>query len=298
MPVCHSCGETVNDASDICPHCFGTVTAPAAPPEVVAETYDLDEEDDEFTLAPAEVEARDVSDTLPDAATGTTEARNLDATAEAQGRCPNCDEEKGAALDLCTACGYHYGLQRILTAEDQDELDLGLRRMIRRALTDDTDLTHVSILAHVTILIIGGVFYVQMPVMRWVLVPLLVGYIVFRIVDGSAGGRFRRSLSDSIWYGFFKLIRFFGRDPRRPSRKLQMLVASDASYSDQDLRATEATLIDYDAVDLEGSSITDSGVIALFAKPRIRYINLRNTKVTESAIRRLQRNHIDAWIWS
>jgi hypothetical protein len=142
------------------------------------------------------------------------------------------------------------------------------------------------------------VFYVQMPILRWVLVPLLVGYIVFRIADVFAGGRFRRSFSDSIWLGFYKLIGFVGRDPRRPSRKLQMLVATDASYSDQDLRATEATLNDYDGVDLEGSSITDSGVIALFAKPRIRYINLRNTKVTQSAIRRLQRNHIDAWIWS
>ena len=308
MPICHSCGETVNDESDICPHCFSKVTAPGVAPvdvnsidvnSIDVNSIDFEESDEELVLAPIDVDLPEVSDRLPDAATGLADVEDLDETAEAEGCCPNCRETKGAAVDLCTACGYHYGLQRVLTAEDQDELDVGLRRMIRRALNDDTDLTHVSILAHVTLVLMAGIVYVKAPGTRWILIPLVVAYVVFRIVDLVARGRFRRQFGDYVWLTFLKFIRASGRDPRKPTQKLQILVVADGdSYTDQDLFSIESTLNKYDVVDLEGASITDAGTVALFAKPNIRYINLRNTKVSKVAIRRLQRNHIDAWIWS
>lgn len=340
MPVCLSCGETVDDQSNVCPHCFGFVGPPASTEssdQPIAETTeigsidldkssaeaertgeisltksptageghphqrgDADEDDDELRLAPVDVQLPDaaLSDRRPDEALGVSEVGELDERAAEEGRCPNCGEPRGAAADLCTACGYHYGLQRVLAADEEEELDGGLRRAVRRALNEDTDLVHVSILAHVTLGIILGVFAVQIPAARLLVAPLVIGYAIFRGVDAAQGGRYRQRLADMVWGGIYRAVRAAGRDPRRPAERLVCFTAENSSFGDADLLAVQDTLNDYDLIDLAGTRVTDAGASTLFAKPRIRYINLQRTQVTPQMVKRIQRNHVDAWIWS
>lgn len=308
MPGCHSCGETVDDDSLICPHCFGNVVPPASKtpevktpsPEVetaVVLNDDDDMLDDEITLAPLEVDARDQSDTRPDAAIGVSKPKRLNKEAEKEGRCPNCQGLRGSSTDLCTKCGYHFGLQRVLTKEDeQDEQDIGLRRIIRRSLTDDTGLLSVSILAHVVFVVIGGIFYVQAPILRWFLVLLFCGYVIYRVTDIFAGRRYMRALEHFIWVMILRLIRLVGwRDPRRPNKRLNVLHATN--FSDEEMKTAEPTLSEFDAIDLSGSAISDAALPALFGKPNLRYIVLLDTNLSDESINHLQRNHGNAWIW-
>jgi RNA polymerase subunit RPABC4/transcription elongation factor Spt4 len=302
MPVCFSCGETVDDDSPICPHCFGNVAAPAqgTPDVETAVVLDDDESfDDEITLAPLEEDTRDHAETRPDATSGVSEPIELNKETAVAGRCPNCHGLLGTSADLCTLCGYHFGLKRTLTAEEEpDEQDLGLRRAMRRSLNDDASLVHVSILAHVTLVVIAGFFYIQFTILRWVLIPLFIGYVAFRVADLLGRGRYIRRAERFVWLRLLQLIRAIGwRDPRRPSKRLKVMQATGGSFDDEKMLAAEPKLAGFDAIDLNGSAISDDGLAALFGKPNLRYIVLLNTKISYESVIRLQRNHQDAWIW-
>ncbi len=58
-----------------------------------------------------------------------------------------------------------------------------------------------------------------------------------------------------------------------------------------------ADLNQYQMIDLEGSEITDEGLVHLYNMRGIRFLVVRETAVSEEAVQDLQQTIPRAWIW-
>ncbi len=93
----------------------------------------------------------------------------------------------------------------------------------------------------------------------------------------------------------FLRSRGFRSANRNPNPKIVDL--REAKPNDNEL-LLHKDISDATVVILEGAPITDNGLIALRFLPKLRYLVLKQTKVTPEAVFRLQQTIPEAWIWS
>lgn len=87
------------------------------------------------------------------------------------------------------------------------------------------------------------------------------------------------------------------REPRWPFRTRRVLDGRDSQLGDRQLLDDEH-LDRYEAVDLEGTQITDAGLDYLLTAKSLKFVVLRGTNTTAQGVRRLQNRRPHLWIWT
>jgi hypothetical protein len=81
-----------------------------------------------------------------------------------------------------------------------------------------------------------------------------------------------------------------------PFARATALTMTDPSFTDEELGELDR-LADFEALDLEGTGISDEGLQHLRGLKRLRFLVLRRTQVTASAVQKLQNDLPRTMIW-
>lgn len=152
---------------------------------------------------------------------------------------------------------------------------------------------------------------------------LMMGTGISLFVFAGLAGKFVGPVVALVGYGLFMALRYWDRsrsDPRAPIpwlgkiTWLMMLVAvrllrisrlpaqrvldrrGDRSFDDQALKSMR-DLARYKAIDLEGTGITDDGLLYLYDLRGIQFLVVKDTEVTEEGVHDLQQTIPKTWIW-
>lgn len=153
---------------------------------------------------------------------------------------------------------------------------------------------------------------------------LLMGSGLFLIIFGGVSGIFVGPFMIFAGFALFTAVRYWGKareNPRTPVPVLGQVTwvvmlflirnlrfsrvkpekrfdkKGDASFGDEELAAMK-NLGKFRVIDLEGTSVTDEGIVSLFDLRGIEYLVLRNTEVTADGAHDLQQTIPKTWIWS
>lgn len=223
--------------------------------------------------------------------------------------CPSC----GAALPseemLCKSCGYHKKLKRRMridvSAEDEDE-PRGFQLWLQNSLTEGTSVQGVLLLAcglAMGLLVVGAITtFVAIGLWGLIFLPAIAVLAMILVSLAASGGRKQESgitgwAQRFIWDVLLYLLRltrwqlcFW------PPGTAKVKKVRDPAFDDDALAELEG-LDQCRVLDLEPCNITDEGLGYLTAFPQLRFIVVRNSQVTDEAVRRLQRTIPAAWIW-
>jgi ribosomal protein L40E len=233
--------------------------------------------------------------------------------------CPNCNEKLAPGVLLCEACGYHSGLKQVFPALAKRQFNTneppptGLEQWVSRQVDGPSPknamlwlMGGLAVFIGMCVLTLAGLmFLIFGPWALCLLVP--GGFLVLAAIIGffayyrkNAGGvldRRRKGLEQAIWVSMLKIMRAIGwRSPAPPFTAYRSLDVRNTNFGDRDL-ATMKNLSEFEALDLEGTQITDAGLPYLAANPRLKFICVRKTRVTEQGAWSLQRAKADLWVW-
>ncbi len=91
-----------------------------------------------------------------------------------------------------------------------------------------------------------------------------------------------------------RMMKWEGYDKNLKGRKI--ITMRDKTFGDTEL-ADLAGLKNCQVLDLEGTNVTDRGLLQLYELSYLRCLVLRRTNVTHEAVFRLQQSHPRIWIW-
>jgi hypothetical protein len=277
----------------------------------------LRDEDDEVELAPAEPRPRSdlllehVAAAPPSAPPTPTPAEKKSPAAKnqpakatqtkagkGQKECPNC----GALLPpdgmLCVDCGYHMVLGRVLQVDLGDvEIDrsVGFQRWFRGMLAEGESANSFFLAVHALVaalaIIVGLVFH---PWSWLVVIPLLALYVGVFVFAFATGAHHR--WAEKLWSVLLRIYRRLGwRRLIPPFSKRSVYQSRERSFGDAELAGVQSETID--VLDVEGTGITDACLNHLQNYPRLRFIVVRNTRMTKNGVLRLQIMKPELAIW-
>jgi hypothetical protein len=219
--------------------------------------------------------------------------------------CTNCGELIPENEDLCDACGYHRILKKVLDTSDIKRADssTGLERFLRNQV-DDLETAESAWLWAKIVAAFFVVFFSAMCLGMLGLVVSIVAVIglalylrAWRKNHPEATTISEDPLSRLIWFGVLFVQRGLGwRFPQWPFPKARVLSLRDPKLDDDALFDLE-NLDEVDVIDLEGTAITNEGVLELADCKQLRFLVVRRTQVTAEAARKLQTALPKLWIW-
>lgn len=207
--------------------------------------------------------------------------------------------------DLCDACGYHLILRKVLDLEGvhRPDTSTGLERLIKRQLSEGTTLESALFWAKIVavffllllcVLVFGryGLPVAALAIAAYVVVSRWLA--ARRQVSSAAGSC--GPLSAAVWSGVLFTQRAIGwRLPTWPFPKVRVLEIRDPAFDDEDL--ADLDLDGLQALDIEGTRVSDDGLACLADGRQLRFLVLRRTQVTPAGVVRLQAALPEAWIW-
>jgi DNA-directed RNA polymerase subunit RPC12/RpoP len=213
--------------------------------------------------------------------------------------CPNCRAALSSGATVCGVCGYHLVLKKVISLEDGDKTRRegeGLDRWVRSMMEDGESLDSVFMLMHALLAFVGILLAVIYHPTGWlVLGAATILYVTFFVLGRSAGIYNRLS----IW-GWEKLLGVYRRRRWRtllpPFAARTTYERHDLEFGDDDLMAME-DIFDFQVLDLEGTSISDRGLLHLAGCDRLQFVVLRRTQVTRKGVVRLQSMLPQVLVW-
>lgn len=211
--------------------------------------------------------------------------------------------------DLCDACGYHLVLKKVIDISDMKKPNktTGFERLFQEQLHEsDSSRNTLLLMKVVGAVVLVGLMFLCLGAWWW------VGVLVV-----AAGGAFywasyrkraaaaasdestvnQDPLSAALWSLLLSLQRIAGwRKLTWPFPCAAALALRDATFGDDELEELNG-LGDIEALDLEGTGITNEGLRHLKGLKRLRFLVVRRTKITPAAARRLQLDLPQAMIW-
>ena len=219
--------------------------------------------------------------------------------------CPNCQAAMAVDDDLCDACGFHKILGKVIDLDGvaRRESSTGLERVFKQQLAGD----ETPSAALLWFKILAGFMLITICMMClskwwWVGVGVLgVGYAVFHFRSKAAATQGsdvnQDPISAAIWRSLLIMQRAIGwRRLEWPLPQIPSLVIRDASFADDDLAALE-NLSDIRALDLEGTQVSNAGLVHLSELRQLEYLVLRRTQIDHAGLQRLQNSLRNTWIW-
>ena len=210
--------------------------------------------------------------------------------------------------DLCDACGYHLVLKKVIDISDMPKRNraTGFERVLQEQLHDPHSASNTllwgKILGSAVLLL---VLFLCLGQWWWVgvLLAAAVGGWYWtkqrqRAAEGQPGSEINRDpISVALWSVMLVVQRMIGwRKMEWPFPKARLLVLCDPAFNDEEL-ANLDNLNELEAMDLEGTGISDEGLDALRPMKQLRYLVLRKTKVTNSGAQRLQQDLPKTLVW-
>ncbi len=303
-----------------CPKCGAPneVGSSAAPPAARQEILE-DEDDLEMRLAPEEARPQ-VDMLLESTPVKTPEGRpakpaaspppaasaggsNTGAAAPKKSKkskkCVNCDAELPPDGMLCLSCGYHVVLQRVLQGDMSDvdmDLSTGVDRWFKNQLAEGESITSMLWAMHAVVAIVLSIVGLVFHPWAWYVVgPLALGYIGVCVwMTGEKGSQLGGRL---LWGGLLSIRRRIGwRELAPPYAKPSCFVARDRTFGDNELGEIPI-LATVQVLDLEGSNITDKSLLHFQYCEKLRWVVVRDTRMTRAGVQRLQIMKPDVAIW-
>jgi hypothetical protein len=218
--------------------------------------------------------------------------------------CPNCNATMEPNDDLCDACGYHLILKKVIDISEMPKRNktTGFERVLQEQLHDPESASNT--LLWVKILgcaLLVGVLVLCLGSFWWIGVLAgagLAGWWWVQHRKQGEGGVNRDPISLVAWPMILFFQRLAGwRVMKWPFRKARALTICDPKFQDDELEELER-LNELEAIDLQGTGITDAGLDHLRSLKQLRFLVLRRTKVTPAAVERLQQDLPKTMIWS
>lgn len=221
--------------------------------------------------------------------------------------CPNCNATMAPNDDLCDHCGYHLVLKKVIDISDMPKKNTatGFERIFKEQLNDPESTSHTLL----WIKIAGSLFlllilYLVLGKWWWIGVLVIAGagglyWMKLRqqSADAQTGSVNRDPVSLVIWSMLLTIQRVIGwRKMEWPFPKARSLTLCDPAFNDDELDGLER-LNELEAMDLEGTGITDEGLEPLRPLKQLRYLVLRRTQVSPGAAQRLQQDLPKTLIW-
>jgi hypothetical protein len=224
--------------------------------------------------------------------------------------CVNCRAPMPADEDLCDHCGYHRILKKVidLTGIERADKDrsTGLERAIKRQLNESETVESTLRWAKILVGFLGLVFLRLLLGRFWWLGVVAVGgllaWLYFRRRVTKSGGetdsRFNRDpLVTLVWNVMLMVQRAIGwRQLAWPFKTCLVLTLRDPTFGDEDLARLQ-NLGSFEAIDLEGTRITDAGLVHLKDARALQFLVLKRTQVTSDGMQRLQLALDKTLIW-
>ncbi|MBP87051.1 MAG: hypothetical protein CMJ64_10100 [Planctomycetaceae bacterium] len=220
--------------------------------------------------------------------------------------CPNCHQPMPQQEDLCDHCGFHRILKRKIDIADginKPDNSTGFERAFRGQLEDaDSADNMLKILKIVGLLVAVAFLFVCRPYSWFVAIIGGVGFFLYRkkqVASSSANDSAinQDAMSSTAWTLMLSLQRAIGwRLLAWPFPKTKALILHDSTFTDADLGDLDE-LPQYEALDLEGTQVTNDGLRHLERHKQLRYLVFRQTNVTVSGVQKLQQILPEASIW-
>ena len=220
--------------------------------------------------------------------------------------CPNCNATMAPNDDLCDACGYHLVLKKVIDISEMPKRDqaTGFERLLKDQLHDPETASNTMLWVKIlgTVFLVG-ILCICLGSWWWIGVLIAAGigglfWMKQRQSDGQASSSVNRDpISLILWSMLLTFQRVIGwRKPDWPFPKARLLMLYDPAFDDAELGGLER-LNDLEAMDLEGTGITDAGLDHLRPLKQLRFLVLRRTKVTNGGVQRLQQDLKKTLIW-
>jgi DNA-directed RNA polymerase subunit RPC12/RpoP len=221
--------------------------------------------------------------------------------------CPKCNAEMEPDDDLCTACGYHLILKKVIDMEGihRPDTSTGFDRVVKKHLDESESTAGMLLWAK-----FGGLFVLVLICFvclgAWGLLiglAVVIGYFIYRArlrikaEDNPDAQVEPDPLAAIMWSAMLTVQRMIGwRALESPFGSLRVLTLRDASFTNDDLGQVE-DLKQFEVLDLESTGITDGGLSHLKGRKKLRFLVVKNTAVTAAGVERLQQSVPAAWIW-
>ncbi len=215
--------------------------------------------------------------------------------------------------DLCDHCGYHRILKRRIDISEgirKVDQSVGFERLFRGQLVEADSADGTLRLIKIIGLFGAAAFLFVCHPWSW-LVAVGVGVGLFfyyrqrrnaappgTAVDSGDDSPINQDvISSTAWTCALNLQRVVGwRVAAWPFPTTRALTLHDATFTDQDLEQIE-DLTSYETLDLEGTQISNAGLLQLERFKQFRFLVFRRTQVTASGVRRLQQALPTTCIW-
>jgi hypothetical protein len=211
--------------------------------------------------------------------------------------------------DLCNACGYHLILKKVIDISDmkQPSRTTGFERMLEGQLHESESSANamlwVKIVACFALVI---VFFLCLGAWWWVGVLAVAGggalYWTSQRKKASRAAAGESTINQDplagiVWSILLGIERIIGwRQAGWPFRSVKSLTLTDPAFHDGELPDLSG-LAELEALDLEGTSVSDEGLRHLRDLKQLQFLVVRRTKVTPDGAQRLQRDLPKCLIW-
>jgi hypothetical protein len=223
--------------------------------------------------------------------------------------CPRCNARMEANDDLCNACGYHLILKKVIDISDMKQRSraTGFERMLEGQLHEsETSASAMLWLKIVGCIGLVVVLFLCLGAWWWVGVLAVAGggalyWSTYRkkAAQSAAGESTvnKDPVAGLIWSILLGIERIIGwRQLTWPFKAVKSLTLTDPSFHDGELPDLSG-LNELEALDLEGTGVSDEGLRYLSNLKQLQFLVIRRTKVTSDGASRLQRDLPNCLVW-
>lgn len=234
--------------------------------------------------------------------------------------CPKCNTQLPPGMLLCEECGYHTGLKQQFPALAKRSVDTGeppptgLDQWVSRQVVGGGPspkhamrwvLAGAALFAGLGALTVTGILFLMMGAWAICLVvpagmlfaAAVIGFFFYQKKNAAAAEKGRKGVEQAIWSSMLVVLRAIGwRSIAPPFSQFRMLDVRNTAFGDADLTSLKNPQ-EYEVLDLEGTRVTDAALPYMAAMPKLKFLSVRRTGVTEQGAWNLQRAKTDLWLW-
>jgi hypothetical protein len=210
--------------------------------------------------------------------------------------------------DLCDVCGYHLILKKVIDISDMKRRShaTGFERALQDQLHDSESAGGALLLLKVVAVFLGvALMFLCLGAWWWIGVlgaGAGIAWYWFKYTRQSEGAAEDSEVNQDplaalIWSTMLLVQRSAGWWKFEwPPKRSTALTLCDPTFDDEELGGLNG-LAEIEALDLEGTGISNNGLEHLRDKRQLRFLVVRRTKVTRSGVVKLQRDLPQLVIW-